>query len=98
MRGAFQGDHLRLLVYCTQEEGYQDEYNLEEVHITPADYIRRESVGNFRKAWEGLPSESEVSRECANVTAQCDAGMPCHARDRRGPGAASIAMVVGVVE
>ncbi len=34
-----------------EEEGYNDEYQLEDVDITPADYVKPVVVPNFRKGW-----------------------------------------------
>jgi coatomer protein complex subunit gamma len=42
-----------------EADGYTDEYSLEDCDVTPLDYIARAPVGNFRKAWEELPAESE---------------------------------------
>ncbi|GAQ90422.1 coatomer gamma subunit [Klebsormidium nitens] len=36
------------------EEGYEDEYALEDVEVTIGDYIQRTSVSNFRNSWEAL--------------------------------------------
>lgn len=46
-----------------EDEGYEDEYVLEELDISAADYIKDEPVANFRMAWEALPGESEVAEE-----------------------------------
>ena len=42
-----------------EEEGFPDEYSLEDVDISPQDYVRRQAVGNFRKAWDDMGPESE---------------------------------------
>ena len=42
-----------------EEEGYDDEYQLEDLEVTPADYIRPVVVTNFRKGWEELDASSE---------------------------------------
>lgn len=42
-----------------EEEGYDDEYQLEDLEVTPADYIRPVVVTNFRKGWEELDPSSE---------------------------------------
>jgi coatomer protein complex subunit gamma len=34
-----------------EEEGYDDEYTLEELEVTAADYVKPRLVPNFRKAW-----------------------------------------------
>ncbi|KAK9828743.1 hypothetical protein WJX72_001875 [[Myrmecia] bisecta] len=45
----------------TEEEGYEDEYQLEDVEVTPADYIKPVAVANFRSVWEELDPESEMA-------------------------------------
>jgi len=44
-----------------EEEGYEDEYQLEDVDVLASDYIAPTPVGNFRGAWEELPEESEMA-------------------------------------
>jgi len=34
-----------------EEEGYRDEYQLNELEVSPADYMKPVMVPNFRKAW-----------------------------------------------
>jgi hypothetical protein len=34
-----------------EEDGYNDEYTLEELEVTAADYVKPQAVPNFRKAW-----------------------------------------------
>lgn len=46
-----------------EEEGYEDEYQLEDVDIGPADYITPTSIGNWRYAWEELGEQTEVADE-----------------------------------
>ncbi|KAG0595341.1 hypothetical protein M758_UG158900 [Ceratodon purpureus] len=41
------------------EDGYEDEYQLEDSEVTAADYILKAGVSNFRNAWESLDSELE---------------------------------------
>jgi len=41
------------------EDGYEDEYQLEEVEVTASDYILKTPVSNFRNAWDTLDSELE---------------------------------------
>merc|ERR1712110_1113401 len=36
------------------DEGYDDEYQLEDLDITVADYVQRVMKGNFAAAWEEL--------------------------------------------
>lgn len=43
-----------------EEEGFEDEYQLEDVEVTPADYIKPSFVPNFRAAWDALPEDSEM--------------------------------------
>ncbi|KAI9179539.1 coatomer subunit gamma [Blastocladiella emersonii ATCC 22665] len=38
-------------------EGYEDEYSLEEVHLTLADYMLPTAVPDFSAAWTTLPAE-----------------------------------------
>ncbi|KAL6759224.1 adaptin N terminal region-domain-containing protein [Haematococcus lacustris] len=47
----------------TEEEGYDDEYQLEDLEVTPADYVKPVLVPNFRKGWEELPADSERADE-----------------------------------
>lgn len=42
-----------------EEDGYEDEYQLEELDVVPADYIKAIGVGNFRKTWEELDPATE---------------------------------------
>lgn len=47
--------------YCctageAEEDGYEDEYQLEDLEITPADYVKPIVVPNFRKAWCVAPN------------------------------------------
>lgn len=43
------------LYTCTageaEEDGYDDEYQLEDLEVTPADYVKPILVANFRKTW-----------------------------------------------
>ncbi len=34
-----------------EEDGYEDEYQLEELEVTPGDYVKPVLVPNFRKSW-----------------------------------------------
>jgi coatomer protein complex subunit gamma len=48
-----------------EEEGYQDEYQLEDASLAARDWAKgcslpESSAGDFRAAWEALPAESEV--------------------------------------
>uniref|UniRef100_A0A383V8B1 Coatomer subunit gamma n=1 Tax=Tetradesmus obliquus TaxID=3088 RepID=A0A383V8B1_TETOB len=42
-----------------EEEGYEDEYQLEDVEVSGSDYIRPLGLGNFRGAWESLDPATE---------------------------------------
>ena len=42
------------------DEGYDDEYQLEDLDITVADYVQRVMKGNFAAAWEELGEENEL--------------------------------------
>ncbi|PNH02526.1 Coatomer subunit gamma-2 [Tetrabaena socialis] len=46
-----------------EEEGYEDEYVLEDLEVTPADYVKPTLLGNFRKAWEELDPSTEKEDE-----------------------------------
>mmetsp|Transcript_25184 Transcript_25184/g.54739 ORF Transcript_25184/g.54739 Transcript_25184/m.54739 type:complete len:900 (-) Transcript_25184:336-3035(-) len=46
-----------------EEDGYEDEYQLEDLEVTPADYIKPIVITNFRKSWEELDPESEKADE-----------------------------------
>ena len=36
------------------DEGYEDDYNLEDMELTVADYVQRTMKANFAAAWEEL--------------------------------------------
>merc|ERR1740131_892710 len=42
------------------DEGYDDEYPLEDLDISVADYVQRVMKGNFGAAWEELGQENEL--------------------------------------
>jgi coatomer protein complex subunit gamma len=44
-----------------EEDGYEDEYQLEDIEIGAANYIKAVPVSNFRKAWEDTDPASEIS-------------------------------------
>lgn len=47
------------------DEGYDDEYMLEDFEITVADQIQKTKVNNFVVAWDGADSEGKfLSRNC----------------------------------
>eukprot|EP00850_Spirogloea_muscicola_P021555 SM000253S09044 [mRNA] locus=s253:58045:64400:- [translate_table: standard] len=43
----------------TEEGGYEDEYQLEDLEIAPADYILKAAQSNFKAAWDNLDAEAE---------------------------------------
>ena len=42
-----------------EEEGYADDYTLEDLDLSMLDFIPTTNMPNFRKVWDGLPEESE---------------------------------------
>ncbi|KAL2650491.1 hypothetical protein R1flu_018619 [Riccia fluitans] len=42
-----------------EDEGYDDEYQLEDLEVTAADYILKTVITNFRGAWEAIDAENE---------------------------------------
>lgn len=44
-----------------EEEGYEDDYQLEDLELAAADYIKAEAVSNFRNAWEAADADSEMT-------------------------------------
>lgn len=44
----------------TEEEGFEDEYQLEDLDAGPSDYIKAAYIGNFVDGWENLGEEGEV--------------------------------------
>merc|ERR1712203_250279 len=42
------------------DEGYEDEYQLEDLEIGFGDFIQRVNKTNFRNAWEDLGEENEL--------------------------------------
>lgn len=44
-----------------EEDGYEDEYQLEDLEISAVNYIKAVSVPNFRKAWDDTDPASELS-------------------------------------
>ncbi|BBM97369.1 coatomer subunit gamma [Marchantia polymorpha subsp. ruderalis] len=45
------------------DEGYEDEYQLEELEVTAADYVLKTVVTNFRGAWDAINAENEMVDE-----------------------------------
>ncbi|KAF3593733.1 hypothetical protein DY000_02021316 [Brassica cretica] len=46
-----------------EEDGVEDEYQLEDLEIVPADYMVNVGVSNFRNAWENMDPENELVDE-----------------------------------
>mmetsp|Transcript_11362 Transcript_11362/g.15467 ORF Transcript_11362/g.15467 Transcript_11362/m.15467 type:complete len:917 (+) Transcript_11362:38-2788(+) len=42
-----------------EEDGYEDEYQLEDLELTVLDYVQKIAVSNFRKSWEDVGEEAE---------------------------------------
>merc|ERR1740131_674881 len=42
------------------DEGYDDEYQLEDIEVTVADHVQRVMKGNFAAAWEEIGPENEL--------------------------------------
>ena len=42
------------------DEGYDDEYVLEDMEISMSDFVQRAMKGNFAAAWEELGAENEL--------------------------------------
>lgn len=49
------------------DEGYDDEYMLEDFEITVADQIQKTKVTNFAVAWDSADSDGKISTEYDNV-------------------------------
>jgi len=43
-----------------EDAGYDDEYNLEELELASADYVKKVPVADFREAWESMGPGCEV--------------------------------------
>jgi len=43
-----------------EDTGYDDEYNLEELELASADYVKKVPVADFREAWESMGPGCEV--------------------------------------
>ena len=48
-----------------EEEGFDDEYQLEDLDCSPADYVRPAPTRNFSEQWESLGQEKEVADQYA---------------------------------
>eukprot|EP00246_Nothoceros_aenigmaticus_P011193 TRINITY_DN2969_c0_g2_i1.p1 TRINITY_DN2969_c0_g2~~TRINITY_DN2969_c0_g2_i1.p1 ORF type:complete len:897 (-),score=212.89 TRINITY_DN2969_c0_g2_i1:1516-4206(-) len=44
---------------AAEDEGYEDDYQLEDIEVTAADYILKTGVTNFKNAWDSLDPEFE---------------------------------------
>ena len=42
------------------ETGYDDEYNLEELEIVAADFVKKVAVVDFKEAWSTIGGDCEV--------------------------------------
>lgn len=47
------------------EDGYDEEYALEDLDINTNDYMAKVSLGDFRKAWESIGNDNEVLEKFA---------------------------------
>ena len=48
-----------------EEEGFDDEYQLEDLECSPADYVRPTPTPNFSEKWDTLGDENEVADQYA---------------------------------
>ncbi|CAA7051496.1 unnamed protein product [Microthlaspi erraticum] len=46
-----------------EDDGQEDEYQLEDLEVVPADYMANFGVSNFRNAWENMDPENELVDE-----------------------------------
>ncbi|KAF8113891.1 hypothetical protein N665_0044s0006 [Sinapis alba] len=46
-----------------EDDGVEDEYQLEDLEVVPADYMVNVGVSNFRNAWENMDPENELVDE-----------------------------------
>ena len=44
-----------------EEEGYSDEYKLEDLEVAGGDYVKQEGVADFRSAWEEMDESTELA-------------------------------------
>lgn len=44
-----------------EEDGYSDEYTLEDLEVGAGDYVKQEAVPDFRSAWEEMDEETELA-------------------------------------
>lgn len=48
-----------------ESDAFEEEYPLEELEISPSDYMAKVTVPDFRKAWEAIGNENEVLEKYA---------------------------------
>lgn len=53
--------HVPILAGEAEEEGYSDEYKLEDLEVTGGDYVKQEGVADFRSAWEEMDQSTELA-------------------------------------
>ena len=46
-----------------EEDGFEDEYPLEDVYCSPGDYLQPTKISNFRNAWDAQDPDTEVVDE-----------------------------------
>ena len=89
-----------------EEDGYEDEYTLEDVDVSPLDFIKPLSSLNFRKAWEEISDENERSddyglgtreslEEAVEAVTQILGMAPCEGTEAVPPNARSHATLLG---
>lgn len=44
-----------------EEDGYSDEYTLEDLELSGGDYVKQEGVADFRSAWEEMDEGTELA-------------------------------------
>ena len=44
-----------------EEDGYSDEYTLEDLEVGTSDYVKQEGVADFRSAWEEMDESTELA-------------------------------------
>lgn len=44
-----------------EEEGYSDEYKLEDLEVAGSDYVKQEGVADFRSAWDQMDESTELA-------------------------------------
>ena len=46
-------------------DGYDEEYNVEDLEITTGDFMAKRSLGDFRRSWEQMDTDGEVKEQFA---------------------------------